>query len=170
MNTLMATAALSFGMVLATTAPASASVCEPTTQEARRIAGSWEGTAGVLVTSTPTDSGLVWTTVDGASLDFVHMETAPSSVGGATISAAVTLPGAPEGTVPIAGTDDLLVRFVGSPNCLVDGLGDAVLEVQAVEVSAPVAAPVASPAPVASGPVAGAARQRAYRFGTVYAI
>ncbi len=170
MNTLMATAAVSLGMVFATVAPASASVCEPTTQEARRISGSWEGTTGALVTSAPTDSGLAWTTVDGASLEYVHMETAPSTIGDATISAAVTLPGASEGTVPIAGTDDLLVRFVGSPNCVVDGLGDAVLEVQAVEVSSPVAAPVSGPARVASAPAAGPAPQRANRFGTVYAI
>lgn len=169
MNRLMATAAVSLGMVLATVAPASASECEATTQEARRTSGVWEGTAGSLVASTPTGSGLTWTTVDGASLEFVHMETAPSTVGGATISAAVTLPGAPVGTVPIAGADDVLVRFVGTPNCVVDGLGDAVLEVQAVEVSAPVAARVTTPAEAPSDPV-GVAPRRAWGFGTHYAI
>lgn len=132
----MTAAVVGFGMVFAAAGTAGAASCEPTSQVVARSAGSWAGLAGPLVATSADDRGLTWSVVDGASLDLVSMETVPTTIGGATISAAVTLPGTANGVMPIAGDDDLVVTFTGTTECGVVA-DDAIVEIEAAQTVEP---------------------------------
>lgn len=107
--------ALSGGM------PATAAECgEAGIHEVWRVDGVWQGGDGPLVAATPAGEGLSWQVLDGVELSTVWAETLPEQVGGAVISAAVMLPGAPSGTIPVVGDGDYRVVFEGNGPCLPD--------------------------------------------------
>lgn len=91
--------------------------CAGTVQEASRVDGVWTGLSGPLVEAQVAGTGLAWTVADGSELDEVRLETVPTEVGDATISAAVVMQGGLTGEMPVVGDGDVVVQFVGTPVC-----------------------------------------------------
>ena len=90
---------------------------QDTIQEAQRVDGEWRIDEGLLVATAVTDEGLAWQVLDGAELASVQAESPPVQVGDAMISAAVVLPGAPTGVMPITAEGDHRVIFRGVSDC-----------------------------------------------------
>lgn len=89
---------------------------QDTIQEAQRVDGEWRVDNGLLVATAVTDEGLAWQVLDGVELDSVQAESPPVQVGDAVISAAVVLPGAPTGVMPVAEGDHRVI-FRGVTDC-----------------------------------------------------
>jgi hypothetical protein len=88
--------------------------------EVWRVDGVWHAGDGPLVAFTPAGAVLSWQVLEGVQLATVSAETLPEQVGDAVISAAVMLPGAPSGTIPVIGDGDYRVVFEGTRPCQPD--------------------------------------------------
>jgi hypothetical protein len=131
---LMATTVAGLSLAFIAVGPVQASPCEASAQTVTRAAGAWSSLSGPIVTAAVEESGVSWAVGSGSVLDHVMLEYAPVEADGTIVSAAVTLPGAPSGLMPIAGDGDVTIRFVGSM-CAEHRSGDAVEDDLVVDVS-----------------------------------
>ncbi|MDH4115773.1 MAG: hypothetical protein OEX04_03515 [Acidimicrobiia bacterium] len=109
--------ALLVAMGLALPASAAAVCGAPVVQQAERAQGGWHGLDGALVAASPSPGGVSWQARDGVEITEVRSETGVVESEGAMISAAVVVPGAPSGSIPVSAEGDLIVSFKGLVAC-----------------------------------------------------